>query len=357
MAESSRRAARCRRGPRRRRQAGHRVLRPASRPRRARPAGVVRHLRAPRLGADRDVQRGPHRRHHPGDLRVPGGRRASTGRCTWARTPTRFPSLRRSARWRCWPPTASGCCSTRAAGTRRPRRCPARSWRTTRRDAGPRGGRDRGHAVAQPAVGRRLQVQPARRRPGRHRHHPADPGPGQRRCWPTGWPACAASRTPRAAAADTTGRYDFLDAYVSALAQVVDLDAIRAAGVRIGADPLGGASVGYWGEIAERYGLDLTVVNPLVDADVPVHDPGLGRQDPDGLLVAVRHGQPDRPPARVHGRDRQRHRRRPARHRHPRRRAAQPEPLPGRRHRLPVPPPRRLAARRPRSARRWSARR
>jgi phosphoglucomutase len=69
----------------------------------------------------------------------------------------------------------------------------------------------------------------------------------------------------RAAAADTTGRFDFLDAYVSALGQVIDLDAIRAGGVRIGADPLGGASVGYWGEIAERYGLDLTVVNPLVD--------------------------------------------------------------------------------------------
>ena len=46
---------------------------------------------------------------------------------------------------------------------------------------------------------------------------------------------------------------------------MLDLDAIRAAGVRIGADPLGGASVAYWGEIAERHGLDLTVVNPLVD--------------------------------------------------------------------------------------------
>ena len=70
----------------------------------------------------------------------------------------------------------------------------------------------------------------------------------------------------RAIAADATGRFDFVDAYVSALGQVVDLAAIRAAGVRIGADPLGGASVAYWGEIGERYGLDLTVVNPGVDA-------------------------------------------------------------------------------------------
>jgi phosphoglucomutase len=70
----------------------------------------------------------------------------------------------------------------------------------------------------------------------------------------------------RAAAADTTGKYDFLDGYVSALPQVVDLPAIRGARVRIGADPLGGASVAYWGEIAGHYDLDLTVVNPLVDA-------------------------------------------------------------------------------------------
>jgi phosphoglucomutase len=70
----------------------------------------------------------------------------------------------------------------------------------------------------------------------------------------------------RALAADTTGRFDFLGAYCAALEQVVDLAAIRSAGVRIGADPLGGASVAYWADIAERYGLDLTVVNPAVDA-------------------------------------------------------------------------------------------
>jgi len=69
----------------------------------------------------------------------------------------------------------------------------------------------------------------------------------------------------RAARAETTGRFDFLDGYVSALERAVDLAAIKAAGVRIGADPLGGASVAYWGAIGERYGLDLTVVNPNVD--------------------------------------------------------------------------------------------
>ena len=70
---------------------------------------------------------------------------------------------------------------------------------------------------------------------------------------------------PRALAAATTERYDYLRNYVDDLPSVVDMAAIRAAGVRIGADPLGGASVEYWGAIAEAYGLDLTVVNPRVD--------------------------------------------------------------------------------------------
>ncbi|NYH46115.1 phosphoglucomutase [Micromonospora jinlongensis] len=69
----------------------------------------------------------------------------------------------------------------------------------------------------------------------------------------------------RARAADTTGEYDFLAHYVDDLPSAIDIDAIRDAGVRIGADPLGGASVAYWGEIAERHRLDLTVVNPTVD--------------------------------------------------------------------------------------------
>ena len=59
--------------------------------------------------------------------------------------------------------------------------------------------------------------------------------------------------------------HDYRELYVADLANVVDMEAIRKAGVRIGADPLGGASVEYWAEIGERYGLNLTVVNPKVD--------------------------------------------------------------------------------------------
>ncbi|WP_409430132.1 phosphoglucomutase (alpha-D-glucose-1,6-bisphosphate-dependent) [Mycobacterium sp. SMC-16] len=73
-------------------------------------------------------------------------------------------------------------------------------------------------------------------------------------------------RMPLARALGSTERHDYLNAYVEDLPNVVDLHAIRAEGVRIGADPLGGASVDYWAAIAERHQLDLTVVNPLVDA-------------------------------------------------------------------------------------------
>jgi phosphoglucomutase len=73
-------------------------------------------------------------------------------------------------------------------------------------------------------------------------------------------------RVPLAQALQSAQRHDYLDAYVADLPNVVDVHAIRAEGVRIGADPLGGASVDYWGAIAERHNLELTVVNPLVDA-------------------------------------------------------------------------------------------
>ena len=68
---------------------------------------------------------------------------------------------------------------------------------------------------------------------------------------------------PRARAAATA--YDFLGTYVEDLPHVVDIAAITRAGIRIGADPLGGASVEFWGVMADRLGIDLTVINPLVD--------------------------------------------------------------------------------------------
>lgn len=69
----------------------------------------------------------------------------------------------------------------------------------------------------------------------------------------------------RALRAPTTHRHDFLDAYTSDVANVIDVDAIRAAGIAMGVDPLGGAGVHYWTRIGERFRLDLTVVNAVVD--------------------------------------------------------------------------------------------
>ncbi len=69
----------------------------------------------------------------------------------------------------------------------------------------------------------------------------------------------------KALRAPTTHRHDYLTAYITDLANVIDMDAIRAAKISIGVDPLGGAGVHYWGPIAERYGLNLTVVNEAVD--------------------------------------------------------------------------------------------
>jgi phosphoglucomutase len=69
----------------------------------------------------------------------------------------------------------------------------------------------------------------------------------------------------RAAKAATTKAYDYVKPYVDDLKNVIDMEAIKSAGIRIGVDPLGGASVAYWDPIRETYGLNITVVNPKVD--------------------------------------------------------------------------------------------
>jgi phosphoglucomutase len=70
---------------------------------------------------------------------------------------------------------------------------------------------------------------------------------------------------PQARAARTTEEHDFVAPYVADLVSVIDMEAIRRAGLKLGVDPLGGAAVDYWRPIAERYGLGLEIVNPEVD--------------------------------------------------------------------------------------------
>ncbi|GAS94964.1 phosphoglucomutase [Mycolicibacterium canariasense] len=112
-------------------------------------------------------------------------------------------------------------------------------------------------------------------RDGGFKYNPPNGGPADTDA--TGWIAKRANeilrgglkdvkRVPLARALQSAQHHDYLNTYVEDLPNVVDLHAIRAQGIRIGADPLGGASVDYWGAIAERHQLDLTVVNPLVDA-------------------------------------------------------------------------------------------
>ncbi len=114
-------------------------------------------------------------------------------------------------------------------------------------------------------------------RDGGFKYNPPDGGPAGAEI--TGWvqdqankylaaglSGVARTTIAKALASHSTGRYDFLQNYIRDLPNVVDIDVIRAAGIRIGADPLGGAAVEYWGAIADEFDLDLTVVNPAVDA-------------------------------------------------------------------------------------------
>lgn len=111
---------------------------------------------------------------------------------------------------------------------------------------------------------------------GSFKYHPPNGGPAEADV--TGWIEAKANeclengllgvkRIPfeKALRACTTHRHDYRTAYISDLGNVIDMDAIRGAKISLGVDPLGGAGVHYWGPIAERYGLNLTVVNETVD--------------------------------------------------------------------------------------------
>lgn len=91
--------------------------------------------------------------------------------------------------------------------------------------------------------------------------------------------------------APTTHRHDYVSAYITDLAHVIDMDAIRDAKISLGVDPLGGAGVHYWGRIAERYGLNLTVVNDAVDPTfrfMTIDWDGQIRMDPSSPYVMQR---------------------------------------------------------------------
>jgi phosphoglucomutase len=132
-------------------------------------------------------------------------------------------------------------------------------------------GRDRGLADG-------IVITPSHNPPhdGGFKYNPPNGGPADSAV--TGWIGAKANefladglRTVRrmpvekALRGSTTHRHNYIDAYTRDLVNVLDMDAIRGAKISLGADPLGGAGVHYWGPIAERYGLNLTVVNEAVD--------------------------------------------------------------------------------------------
>ena len=137
---------------------------------------------------------------------------------------------------------------------------------------------NRGRSAGDPGLADGIVVTPSHNPPrdGGFKYNPPDGGPAGAEI--TGWVQDRANdylrkglagvsriTLARALAADTTRRYDFRGFYIADLPSVLNLDAVRQAGVRIGADPLGGAAVDYWGAIGEAHNLDLTVINPAVD--------------------------------------------------------------------------------------------
>ena len=219
---------------------------------------------------------------------------ASTGRCSWARTRTRCPS----------PRTVSALEVLAANGVhvlldsrRGYTPTPAVSRAILAHNAAGSGPRADGIVVTpshNPPADGGFKYNPPDGGPAGHRHHRQIQDRANELL-----AAGLAGRPPDAVRAGPGGRHAPGGSTSSArtcaaLEQVVDLDAIRSAGVRIGADPLGGASVAYWGRYrrAVRAGPDRG--QPEGGPDLPLHDPRLGRQDPHGLLVAVRDGRPDR---------------------------------------------------------------
>ena len=187
-----------------------------------------------------------------------------TGPCSWARTPTRSPAPPNASRSRCSPRTGWRLSSRAATASRRRRLFRARSLRITR------GG--------QIGLADGIVITPSHNPPtdGGIKYNPTNGGPADTDV--TDWIQNRANELLRggnkavrridleaALKASTTHEQDFVMPYVEDLANVIDLEAIRSAGVKIGVDPLGGASVAYWEPVAERYGLDITVVNPNVD--------------------------------------------------------------------------------------------
>ena len=193
-----------------------------------------------------------------------GSSRRSMARCFSAWTRMRCPCRLLPARSRCWRPTGWTSCSRRGMNIPRPLPSPTRYSRTT---AGARLDSPTASSSRRPTIRPMTAASNTIPQTAGRRNPPSPPGSRRRRTSFSRIGLRGVKRIPfeKALRAPTTHRHDYLNAYITDLANVVDMDAIRGAKLRLGVDPLGGAGVHYWEPIAERYGLNLTVVNEAVD--------------------------------------------------------------------------------------------
>ena len=268
---------------------------------------------------DAQLQRMARARDQPGDLRLPqaqGHRRAAVPRLRHA---CAVGARRSRARSRCWRPMASR--SMIAAGdeyTPTPAISHAILAYNRGRTHRPRR-RHRHHAVAQSARQRRLQVQPAERRAGRHRHHRLDRSPRERAAAERPRRRAAHSATRRRGAPRRRTATTFSAPMSRDLGNVIDMDAIRAAGLAPGRRSARRRRRALLGRASpSTTGSNLTVVNEDVDPTfrfMTLDWDGKIRMDPSSL---VRDAAPDRAEGPLRRRLRLRYRPRPARHRHAR---------------------------------------
>ena len=238
------------------------------------PWQLARAGRSPRITSSRSARRS----------RATGRPKGSTARCSSGATRTRCPSRRSGPRSRCSSRTGSTSPSTPTDGYTP---TPAISHAILTHNAGAEreGRRDRDHAVAQPARGRRLQVQPAARRAGRHGRHA-----GRSRTPPTSCCANASAAFSGSATSEAitrARRYDYRSAYVDDLAAVVAIDEIARRRAQARRRPARRRERRVLGRDREPLRARPRGRQRPGRPDVLVHAARPRRQDPDGLLLAV----------------------------------------------------------------------
>ena len=315
----------------RRRRAGARIPRAQARSERSDATRRLRHQRASRHAAA--TARSPNRTSSPS--RKPSATTAansiSTARSTWARTRTPFPARRSTPRSKCWPPTASKRSSSPTTASRRRPSSRGRSSSTT--------------AAAREHLADGIVITPSHNPPedGGFKYNPPNGGPADTDV--TSWIQNRANDLLKSnnaeREADAAGRRAQSRDHAPArfCPPVCRRFAQRR---RHGRDPLGRAQAGrrsarrgggctIGSRSSSCYGLDITVVNKVVDPHVLVHDGRSRRPDPHGLLEPLCDGSAGRIEGQISRRVRQRSGFRSARHRHARRRLDESEPFFGRR--------------------------